>query len=194
MDTKSYSDRLVTLVQVVFAVIIGGGLIQFHEILFPPKNIVAFWALFGVYVTSITSWTGYHARMNDYPYTHFRLGILRLFADISIVIMYAFLLFAGTRQGQSIESYLWGFSIVFLLYIASGWLRRKEHRDKKASNIPLLAVFLSFFVLVSSLFTILVRCTCADTVLLNWIFVFLPLLLMVAFRCCHEWAKLNWRN
>lgn len=181
--------------QVVFAVVLGGGLIQFNDILFPPRfSTIEFWALFGVYATSIMSWTGYHHRITDYNYTHTKSGILRLFTDVFIVIMYAFLLFAGTRQGQSIETYLWVFSIVFLLYSVSGWLRRKEYSDKKASNIPMLLVFLSLFVAVSLLFTILLRFTCSDVTILNWSFIFLPFLLMLAFRYFHEWRKLKWKT
>lgn len=191
---NAFSDRLVTLVQVFFAVVIGGGLIEFHEILFPPKNTIAFWALFGVYVTSIMSWTGYHSRIDECPYVHSRIGILRLFTDILIVILYAFLLFAGASGGASIESYLWGFSIIFLLYVVAGCLRRKEYRTKEASKMPLLVVFLICSLVVSSLFSILIRYTDLDIIILNWCFVFLPLLMMVAFRWCHEWSELNWRR
>ncbi len=192
-DKSPFSERLVTLVQVVFAVVIGGGLIEFHEILSPPKNTIAFWALVGVYVTSIMSWTGYHSRMEQYPYTPTKLGIFRLYTDMLIVIFYAFLLFAGTSQNTSMESYLWGFSSVFLLYIVSGQLRRKEYNDKRASKQMLLWVFFGALFVVASLFTILIHCTRVDITLLDWIFVFLPLLIMISFRLCHELIQLPWR-
>ncbi len=195
MDTKSYSDRLVTLVQVVFAVVIGGGLIEFGEMLFYPNNKITCFALIGVFFTSIMSWTGYHARMEERPYTPTKFGVFRLLIDIVIVGTYAFLLFASTKGGQSIEHYLWGFSTVFLLYIVSGWLRRREHNDPKASNLRLLIkFFLGFSLFVSSLFSILTCCTRIDVILLNQIFVWLPLLTMLIFRIAHDWAPLPWRT
>ena len=134
-DTNSYSDRLLRLVQVVFAVVIGGSLIQFNEILFPPQCTIEFWALFGVYVSAIMSWAGYHHRMNEYPYTPTKFGVIRLFIDIFIVIIYAYLLFAGSGKEQTIEPYLWGFSFVFMAWIFSGLLRCLEHHDWKASKL-----------------------------------------------------------
>jgi len=193
IDVKSFSNHLVTLVQVVFAVVIGGGLIQFHEFLFPPKNTIASFALIAVYATSIMSWAGYHHRMEEYPYTHTKFGIGRLNVDIFIVVMYAFLLFAGTRQGQSIEPYLWGFSVVFLLYVVSGWLRRKEYNDPKATRLGLLVkFFFAYSLSVPSLFRILNCYTGVSTILLSQIFVWLPLLVMLIFRS-YEWKKLRWR-
>ena len=193
--TKSvFSDRLVTLVQVVFAVVIGGGLIEFGELLFFPKNTIACYALIGVFLTSVMSWTGYHARMGHYPYTPTKLGVFRLYVDIFIVAIYAFLLFAGTRQGQSIELYLWGFSGVFLLYVVSGWLRCMEHNDWEASELrTLIGYFLGFSLFVPSLFTILICWTDVSTILLNQIFVWLPLVVMLIFRLHHDWIKLPWR-
>jgi hypothetical protein len=192
-DTNSYSDQLLRLVQVVFAVVLGGGLIEFNEILFPPQfSSIAFWALIGVYTTSIMSWTGYHKRATEYNYTHTRFGILRLCSDILIVIMYAFLMFIGTKQHQPIECYLWIFSVVFTLYIISGWLRRKEHNDKKASSIKKLIYFWIASMVVSVLFTILFRCTSISVCILNWSFLFIPILLMIAFRYTHEWRDLKW--
>jgi len=192
LKTNTFSDRLVTLVQVVFAVVIGGGLIQFHEILLPPKvTTITFWALFGVYVTSIMSWTGYHVRMEQFPYTHTKFGIFRLYTDILIVIVYAFLLFAGTRQGQSIVSYLCGFSGVFLLYVVSGWLRCREYNDPKASKLRLLiGFFLGFSLLVPLPFAILTYYTGVSAIFLNPIFVGLPLLTMLILRLWHELIKL----
>lgn len=193
IDIKSFSNRLVTLVQVVFAVVIGGGLIQFHEILFPPKNTIAFYALVGVYATSITSWTGYHYRMERHPYTRTRLGVLRLFTDIFIVTTYAFLLFAGAKQGESIESYLWGFSVVFLLYVISGWLRRREYSDPEASKLRLLIIFFFGFLTVPSLYRGLTWYAGVSAIFLSPIFVWFPLVAMLIFRWRHEWKELRWR-
>ena len=193
LKTNTFSDRLVTLVQVIFAVVIGGGLIEFGEFLFFPKNIIICYALIGVFLTSILSWTEYHARMEQYPYTPTKLGVFRLQADVFIVGTYAFLLFAGTRQEQSIESYLWGFSVVFLLYVLSGWLRRREHSDSGASRLRLLITyFLVFSLSVPSLFRILICCTDISTFYLNQVFVWLPLLAMLIFRL-HGFCKLPLR-
>ena len=194
MGTKFFSDHLVTLVQVFFAVVIGGGLIEFHEIIFSPQNAVPFWALIVVFVTSIMSWTGYHTSMGQYPYTHTGFGILRLFSDIFIVIVYAVLLFVGTSQGILSEYYLWWFSAVFLLYVISGLCRRWEYRDKEASKTSVLVCFLISSVLVSALFMTILRYTDLDKNLMSRIFVWLPLLMMIAFRWIREWSQLKWRN
>jgi hypothetical protein len=193
-DTNSYSDRLLRLVQVVFAVVIGGSLIQFNYILFPPQCTVEFWALFGVYVSAITSWTGYHHRMNKYPYTPTKFGVIRLFTDMFIVIMYAYLLFAGSGKGQSIESYLWGFSVVFVSWILSGLLRCLEYHDWKASELKMLTLFfLGYSFLVPLLFKVFISCTNTNTILLNQIFVGFPLITMLIFRYLHDWRHLKLR-
>lgn len=189
VDKKSFSDRLVTLVQVVFAVVIGGGLIEFREILFPPKGTIALYALIAVYATAIMSWAGYHYRMEQYPYTHTKLGIWRLFIDILIVITYAFLLFAGTTQ--AIEPYLWGFSVVFLWYVISGLLRCKEYAEPEASRLRLLIKFFYTYSLsVPLLFRILTCYAGVSTILLSQIFVWFPLVAMLIFRWRHEWKEL----
>jgi len=193
-STKFFSEHLVTLVQVFFAVVIGGGLIEFHEILFSPKNTVPFWALIVVFATSIMSWTGYHTSMGKYPYTHTGFGILRLFSDIAIVIVYAFLLFAGTSHEILAESYLLGFSIVFLLYVISGLFRRWEYRDKEASKTSLLVPFFISSVIVLALFMIILRYTDLDKSFVSRIFVGLPFLMMITFRWLREWSQLKWRE
>lgn len=193
-DINSYSDRLLRLVQVVYAVVIGGSLIYFNEILFPPHCTIEFGALFGVYLSAIMSWTGYHHRMGSFPYTPTKFGVFRLFVDIFIVIMYAYLLFAGSKQGQSIEPYLWGFSIVFFLWFISGLLRCIEHRDWGASELKTLAIFfLCYTFLVPSLFKILISFTGISTFLLNQVFVGFPLITMVIFRVTHDWCRLERR-
>lgn len=193
-NIKFFSDHLVTLVQVFFAVVIGGGIIEFHKILFSPQDTIAFWALIVVFVTSIMSWTGYHTSMGKYPYTHTGFGILRLFFDIFIVIAYAFLLFAGTSQKILAESYLWGFSVVFLFYVISGLFRRWEYRSREASRTFLLVCFLFSSILVSSLFMIIIRYTELDKSLISRIFVWLPLVTMLTFRWLREWSTIKWRE
>lgn len=194
IDPKSFSDRLVTLVQVIFAVVIGGGLIELHDILFSPENAITFWALIVVFLTAIMSWTGYHSSMERYPYTYTGFGIFRLFFDILIVATYVFLLFVGNSKEMLSELYLVGFSFVFLLYIGSGLSRRAEYRDKIASWTSLLVPFFIASVIVAVLFIALLRYTHFDKILVSQIFVGFPFLMMIAFRFLREWTHLKWRN
>jgi len=154
-----YSNSLVILIQVFFAVVVGAGLIEFHSVIFAPQDTIPFYALIVVFITAITSWTGYHASMKKYPYTHTLSGMLRLYCDIFIVVAYSFLLFAGTSKELLAESYLVGFSVVFLLYIGSGLFRRAEYKTKEASETPLLLIFFILSTVVTIAFVLLIRYT-----------------------------------
>jgi len=67
---------------------------------------------------------------------------VRFGGDFVIVGLYAFLLYSLTpiQQDSNPVWYLWGFTIIFFMYILVGILRIREHQDRKASNIMRLAL------------------------------------------------------
>lgn len=195
---RFFSVHLVTLVQVFFAVVIGGALIEFNDTIFAPEFSISFLSLLIVFLTSIMSWTGYHTSMGKYPYTHSISGILRLYSDVIIVVVYGFLLFSSTDSTDPhnivlSNSYLFGFSGVFLLYIISGLLRRSEYNDKSASKTCLLRAFFITTLILAVSYPIIYINFNIDKLLLSQIFIWFPLLLMIVFRWWREWRKLDWR-
>jgi 5'(3')-deoxyribonucleotidase len=189
---KRLSERFVTFVELFFAVALAASLLQFDDILFPPDpGNISFWALLIVYITAITSWTGWHRSTLDYPYTESRAGILRAFLDATVVGTYIALLFIGSRATHSLGGYLFGFTLIFVLYLVLGLIRRAEHGPEASKprliiyhGIPMVAVFVGYIIWSRRFSPV------PDPAL--WIFVFLPLVIIVCYRWSREWHELPW--
>jgi 5'(3')-deoxyribonucleotidase len=197
-----------TFVEIFFAVVLGGSILELNAFLFPPNlHSPNFWALVAVYFTAVTSWIGWHKSTTNYPYTDSVAGHLRSVLDGIIVVTYAALLFFSSGVEKSFYNiygldnslcwYLWGFVIVFLLYFIVGEIRRIEY-NRGASEIYLIIRHGVFLLVIAIAYTILyiwlpsVLNQLPTSVL--WIFVFLPLITMISFRSFREWRYLSWRT
>jgi 5'(3')-deoxyribonucleotidase len=186
----------VTLVEIVFAVVIGGSILQFHELLFPPLfTCINLWALLVAYFTAIASWFGWHKSTIVYPYTDSRIGRLRSVIDGLIVVSYAALMFFGSKVDKFLVWYLWVFVVVFFLYFVVGELRRKEYRDPQASQIGLIICHEIAMLISAIAYTILLKVwPHLITEAMPYLFVFLAFVSMASFRWFREWRKLPWRD
>jgi len=186
------SERFVAFVQLFFAVALAASLLQFDDILFPPDpGNISFWALLTVYLTAITSWTGWHKSTLNYPYTESRVAILRAFLDATVVGTYIALLFIGSRATHSLGGYLFGFTLIFVLYLVLGLIRRSEHGPEASEprliihhGVAMFAVFVAYVVWSRGFSPV------PDPA--AWIFVFLPLVIIVRYRWLREWRRLPW--
>ena len=137
------SGNLVALVDIVFAVVIAESLIRYEDIIFRPTWGLSFASIMLVYFTVVLSWVDYHVSMDKYPYNRNRTAWwLRFFADVMIVVVYTYLLFAvhGVDLKGTLARFLPGFGVVFFLYLVSGFGRFLEHGGE-ASNFKLIIFF-----------------------------------------------------
>lgn len=128
------SDASHNLVDIVFAVVVGQSINEYRSQLFPPEvTSLSFWALIGVYAAIILSWIGYHHLLKNKKYLieETAFAKLRLTNDLSIVVLYSYLLLSVSWFPEGSEgppdlytvpmdapvAYLLGFAIIFLLYI-----------------------------------------------------------------------------
>lgn len=183
-------SHFVTFVEIFFGVVLGGSLLQFNRLLFPPDIASpTFWALVAVYITAGTSWFGWRQSTIEYPYTNSRVGRLRSVLDAVIVAMYAALLFFSSLATDTLVWYLWGFALVFGLYFTIGKLRRLEH-GAEASKIYLIERHGAIMLGVAIAYMIVSKVQPQASVSVIWAFVFLPLGIMISFRWFREWRRL----
>lgn len=64
------NSPLMTFFSLLAAVVIGSSLLEFNELLFPPKvSSISFWALIPVYVVALYAWFGVVAWTRNVSYT-----------------------------------------------------------------------------------------------------------------------------
>lgn len=203
--------HFVSFVEIFFAVVLGGSILELHTFLFPP-NLASpsFWALITVYFTAGTSWIGWHKSTRRYPYSDSRIGYVRSVLDALIVGTYAALLFFGSRADKSFVSlaennslcwYLWGFVVVFVLYLVSGLGRRADYPLTEPSKVSqTLKILLHGLVMLVGATVYTVFYTVLPDVLFQlptevlWVFLLLPFAAMFSFRLLREWRGLRWRG
>ncbi|MDQ1423444.1 MAG: hypothetical protein QOD72_942 [Acidimicrobiaceae bacterium] len=144
------SDRLVLLVQMVFGFVLADGLGRYAPVVLRPwrvGNRLTALALLGVYVVTIMSWIDWHGTVVRHPYDFGdghggrRADRLRFGADLFVVSVYAFTLFAvGQIADAGASTYVFGFVAMFAGYVASGWLRRRSY-GRLASNLRPIVIF-----------------------------------------------------
>jgi 5'(3')-deoxyribonucleotidase len=191
--------HFVTFVEIFFAVVLGASIVdpEIRTLLFPPAFAsLSFWALITVYFTAITSWTGWHKSTIKYPYSDSRLGEVRSVVDAIIVATYAALLFFGSRVGggadKYLSGYLWGFVIVFALYYFVGKVRCADYHTPQASKLHLIVRHGVALLIVASTYTALFHISFRFPAASLWLFVLLPLAIMISYRWFREWRELPW--
>lgn len=173
------SDRFVQFVDIVFGVVIVQGFVRYDElILNPASSWFSFWALVGVYLTTTLSWIGYHRSMNRYPYeTRSMKAWVRMFMDFIIVSVYAFLVFSvdDLQEGvkaSTLERYLFGYFLMFIFYLASGFSRIWEKDDPQASQWRGLLIFALYYLLLVLLYPHMLIRQPISAETINWLFLF----------------------
>lgn len=149
---RRISDHLVRLVQIIFALVLAQSLFYYKDVIVDPlstRNRIATVALVSVFLMTVLSWIDWHVTMELHPYDRRALvEWVRLAADLMVVVLYAYLLFAieplrSTPAGD-ISGFLLGFPIVFALYLASGLARKARYGVAASRSFPIV-LFLFFF-------------------------------------------------
>jgi hypothetical protein len=151
------ADQLLEPTKLVFAVVIAESLREYRVVLTSPianGHYMATLALIGIYATTVWSWLGWHRAHVRYPY---RVGsgaesnrseVFRFYADLAIVIAYAYTLFQVEPLIQNPEAdiswLLLGYPIIIALYCVENAFRRVEYGGSARRTIPLVAAFVLF--------------------------------------------------
>jgi hypothetical protein len=170
---RRISEQLVRLVQVLFGVVAGQSLLLYRDVVTSPfhhARLAAALALLSIYVMIVWSWIDWNTTMELRPYDFRPHGgtrsgrfiehseRFRLYADIAIVTVYAYVLFQVQplvgHPSADIRYLLLGYPTVFALYLASGILRVVRH-GPKASNIPPILWYLAVFLGVLLVYALL---------------------------------------
>jgi uncharacterized membrane protein HdeD (DUF308 family) len=138
----SLSTSFVSLVDTIFGVILAEGFVVYQtNILDPTLSPFIDFSLLLAYATIILSWIGYHRSVEIYEYKANRWSRLHLALDISIVVLYAYLIFAA----QTLSRMILGLFLVFIFYTVTGIVRIAEWKSRKAGHPELtMAIALGF--------------------------------------------------
>ena len=135
------SEYFVKLVDIIFGLTITQSFLLYKDTIISPELSAANLSLVLVYLTIILSWIGYHKSILHYPYNKSFWSRLRLFFDILILLLYAYLVFIG----QDLTKVLIGLVMVFILYAINGGFRILEWSDLKVSKPWLSILFALLF-------------------------------------------------
>jgi hypothetical protein len=129
------SGHLVRMIDFFFALVLGQGLLRYSAVVVSPfhSNVAVVLALVTIYYTVIRSFIAWHSAIEHRRYRietpEVRtLELWRVYIDALIVGTYAYLLLTAEplihNSGANLQRLLWGFPLLFLLYLAWGQLRR----------------------------------------------------------------------
>jgi len=158
---KKVSDQLVRLIQIIFGFVLAQSISRYEEIFLHPLNrnhFLAALAIITIFLTTVLSWIDWHITMGLRPYNfnprdrRWRIiDEFRLFSDMIVVIVYAYVLLTikdfSSDPRADISGYLLGFFFIFLGYFFSGYLRRLSY-GRLASQLGIIIVFGIFYLLL----------------------------------------------
>lgn len=185
---RKLSDRLVSLVDIVFGVVFG---LSIPTVFGSDTNItipnswvniltISNFALFVAYISIILSWIGYHKAMEQYPFKIGVGGSRRFFMDLAIVFLYAVLIYARSNT----LLYLAIFPIIYLFYLAWDVMLNHEYRTHATSTRTTFKYFIIFLITWS------IYSYTGATYGVAWIFLIVALISNLAFR----YEKGTWRH
>ena len=186
-DSKRLSDQLVRLVQVVFALVLGQSLVVFKVVLLDPvTHWLAAFAWSSVFYTTVASWIDWHVVMAHRPYdTRQLLDRLRIYSDVIIAIIYAYLLFTIEplidTPRATLAYHLVGYPLVFGFYLASGLLRRRVHGKRASKPLPMIYACVAYAALWYA-YVAVRTATWLDMTVLNGIAIGMAVVLMFGYR------------
>jgi hypothetical protein len=206
------ADQLLEPTKLVFAIVIAESLREYRDVLVSPirhDHYIALLALVGIYLTTVWSWLGWHKAHEKAPYVvgaenePVASETYRFYADLLIVIAYAYTLFqVEPLLEDPRHDLVWllvGYPIIVALYFCENHLRRRPNvYGKKADRrIPLAAAFLAF--VAATVAYVFVRREFApapkgshDLLWLNGVTLAVYIVLMWGYRRFNDYYKANW--
>lgn len=196
------SDQMITLIQVIFAFVLGQAFAGYSLVVLSPwAHPAAFLALVAIFITTILSWIDWHATMVEMPYQFYQVFRRRLveegrvLMDLLVVSIYAFALLSidplTHHPDGDVTKYLWSYAAVFAAYVISGLLRRFTYpaagafHGHRASHTSLLVGFLVAYVALALAYLALRHLDHSLLIAVNLLTIAAAFGLMVAFRLIH---------
>jgi len=176
---------------IFIAVVLGSSLVEFNELLFPPKlSSMAFWGIVPCYWVAVTAWFaimawGRYAPFLDKPtsraWVTFTMG-----AWTSVLA----LMFFANGLPESILSYMWGVVVLNIFY----WLAYTyRHRDTGSPEpFRLLAIFSTLALSAAIAYSIYALTFPQVPEIVKWIFVFIAFTILLGYRLALRWRHI-WR-
>jgi hypothetical protein len=185
------NSPIMTFFTFIAAIVIGSSLLEFNELLFPPKvTSISFWALLPVYVVALDAWFGVASWSRNTPYRDTPLvRLLVLLLVLTWIILLALMYFAS-RAHISLFSYLWGLVILFVMVQFICATRFQITKRPEPYRIYATCGVLSLTVAIAYSIWLFVYPPVPDVI--NWVFVVLAFIIMVGMRI---WMKIThtWR-
>jgi len=185
------NSPLMTFFTLIAAIVIGSSLLEFNELLFPPKiNSISFWALLPVYVVALDAWFGVVSWARNIPYTD--KPILRtmvLFLVVTWIILLALMYFASMAH-ISLLSYLWGLVILFVMVQLICVIRSRLIKSPEPYRIYASCGVLSLVVAIAYSIWLFVYSPVPDV--MNWVFTAIAFIILVGMRVWMKVAHI-WR-
>ena len=178
---ESTTPQGISLVQIFFAVVLGGSILEFRESIFPLMGTsVNFWALFVVYVCTFATWYSWQIMTRKVPYVASVWTRIRSLIEAFCIIVYAYLLYVGTLLPEHFFGYLWGFVVVYGLYVVNSIIRHQDSHRPEPISIMLIHGILQF--IVTFTFTIWTLTITPLDISIIWAFMFITLSIHVSYR------------
>jgi hypothetical protein len=202
------ADQLLEPTKLVFAVVIAESLNEYRNVVTSPihdGHYIATIALIGIYLTTVWSWRGWHAAHLKAPYKVIDGKLLpseiyRFYADLAIVIAYAYSLFQVEPlvrdPKHNVVWLLIGYPIIVALYGVENVLRRIVYGDEQRRTIPIVATFAVHlavavgYLLARQQFTP-AKAGSHDLLWLNGVTLGVVIFVMWGYRQFNEWYKTN---
>ena len=186
VSTDSTYTRDVNLVPILMAVVLGSSLLEFNELLFPPKiRSINFWALLSVYFCAFTVWFSWMVRSRSQTHTDMPFGRTRIILESLVVINFTGLLYFSNHATYTLTGYLWGWVAYFVLLIFIMIIGGKELRFLEPLNLAIVYGLLA--VAAASAYSIWARVFPPIPDIAGWGFVFVTLVNIVCFRLIIWW-------
>lgn len=185
------SDRLVGLIDIVFAVVVGANLVaiffgnslqewpSLYEVINLPNM-----SLLLAYVAVVLSWVGYHRMIELNPYSLNKWGYIRFGIDFVIVFTYTVLMYSR----ESFSIFLAMFPLIFLLYACGGIVRMKEYGKVSWPKGSLIytGLFLLNWITYFIWSSLVLDHEILESIPMSWVVWFLTLLYLFYYRWQRE--------
>ena len=184
-QTLLYSP-LMTFFTLIAAIVIGSSLLEFNELLFPPKvNSISFWALLPVYVVALDGWFGVVAWSRHIPYTDKPILRTMIMVLVLVWIILLALMYFASRAYISPLGYLWGLVVLFAALHPIRLIRHRLTGLPETTIIQTVCGILSLAAAIAYSIWVFVYPPVPDVV--NWVFVMIAFAILISFRV---WMKL----
>lgn len=176
-----------------FAVVLASSLVQFNEILFPPKiTSLSFWAILAVYYGAFSTWFGTVAVSRNRPFSDSPLARLWLTLMTMVLVSYLGLMFFAARVADSPLSYMWGWVVLFIFYLSNYYFRYRDTRLPEP--IRYCAAFGLLVFANATAYSIWALVFPPVPGVVNWIFVFVAFALIVTYRQLLTGRRRAWQS